>query len=334
MPAVLLRLSSEVLNNTCRLGIGKRRRTHRGCRAGRAKTRRPPVDPGTHSMFHLGLLDCHSACNKPDIIKQHVTDYDLDMLALTETWFKLGCNQHSADVTPHGYKLVHAPRKGRRGGGVGLLHKSGMQVSIPDQPNIASFESLRADIVHNNKYWRLIVVYKPPPSKRHRLPFSSFITDFTALLDQHVLFSGNIAIVGDFNVHWDDTSSSERKALADLLDHYDMKQVVSTETHQAGHTIDLVIVRSTETLVESAVTTDLVSDHYALHCSLNLSKPKREYKVIRYRKLKSIDSVQFGQDIQASAPFSAPAGSLMGLVEQYDTVMCDLMDKHAPVKST
>ena len=44
--------------------------------------------PSSTSMLTLGLLNCQSACNKANIIQDHIKDNNIDVLALTETWFK------------------------------------------------------------------------------------------------------------------------------------------------------------------------------------------------------------------------------------------------------
>lgn len=111
-----------------------------------------------------------------------------------------------------------------------------------------------------------------------------------------------------------------------------MKQLVGSETHVAGHTIDLVITRSSDSMVKSVAITDLVSDHYAVHCCLDLRKPKRENKLITYRK--SIVSAQLRQDRQMSPLIADPATSLGTLTEQYDVVLGALLNKHAPVRTS
>ena len=136
-----LTLPRDVFASIKSHGIGKWRRVHRGCRAGKQKVRgysTIDIHNQRHScnalMTKLGLLNCQSACNKASLIKDHIIDHDIDILALTETWFKSENDQNSANLSPKGYNLVHALRKGRRGGGVALLCKSGLTASVSKQP--------------------------------------------------------------------------------------------------------------------------------------------------------------------------------------------------------
>ncbi len=191
----------------------------------------------TTMMTNLALINCQSACNKADVIKDHLIDHDIDILSLTETWFKSQHDQRTSDITPSGYKLVHTPRTGRKGGGVALLYKSGLMLSVlkltDEQPS--SFEYIMTDFTHSARHIRVIVLYRPPSSQKRRAPFSDFIREFSALLDQQVIFIGNLVIVGDFNIHWGDCKSNGVNLYADLLMRYKLNQLVKSETHSAGH---------------------------------------------------------------------------------------------------
>ena len=57
-------------------------------------------------------------------------------------------------------------------------------------------------------------------------------------------------------------------------------------THQSQHTLDLMISKLSDSTFSGIHIHDAgLSDHYAVHCVLPLSKPPREVKVIVYRKL-------------------------------------------------
>ena len=73
----------------------------------------------------LGVINCQSISGKLDFVFDHIKEYQLDIVALTETWLSSedSKNKHVIDqCVAHGYSLHHSPRtSGRRGGGVGLL---------------------------------------------------------------------------------------------------------------------------------------------------------------------------------------------------------------------
>ena len=70
----------------------------------------------------LGVMNCQSINGKLDFVFDHIKEYQLDIVALTETWCSSedSKNKHVIDqCVAHGYTLHHSPRtSGRRGGGV------------------------------------------------------------------------------------------------------------------------------------------------------------------------------------------------------------------------
>ncbi|XP_038061112.1 uncharacterized protein LOC119731897 [Patiria miniata] len=261
----------------------------------------------------------------------------IDILALTETWFRAEQDRNTASITPKGYKLVHIPRKGRRCGGVGLVYKSSLTASVVKQcshPPPSSFESMEVDIHnHDNKHFRIIVLYRPPHSS-----LTTFMDEFASLLDWYALFTGQLIILGDFNIHWNNdattsTPSANDRRFGNLLTQFNMQQLVTTGTHTSGHTIDFVITRQFDTLVQSVDTSDFVSDHCAVHCRLDLRKPRYVRHKITFRKITAIDPTKFKDDIATSPLITCPADTPDTLVDQYNSVLCKLLDSHAPPKT-
>ncbi|XP_033638509.1 uncharacterized protein LOC117299157 [Asterias rubens] len=230
------------------------------------------------------------------------------------------------NVTLNVGSTVIVPSKSARNLGAYFDSSVAMPATQP-----SSFESIQADFIHHNnaKHFRIIVLYRPPPSKKANFPLSTFIDEFTDLLDSQALFLGNLIILGDFNVNWGDNSTAHSR-LGDLLMQHDMQQLVNTGTHTSGHVIDLVITRHPHSLILSTTTANFISDHCAIHCQLDLEKPKYIRGQVTYRKIKTIDQVKFKQDIIASSLFSNPVDPL---INQYNNVLRVLLDTHAPTKT-
>ena len=59
----------------------------------------------------LGVINCQSISGKLDFVFDHIMEYQLDIVALAETWFSSEDSKNT-----HGYILHHSPRtSGRRG---------------------------------------------------------------------------------------------------------------------------------------------------------------------------------------------------------------------------
>ena len=68
-------------------------------------------------------------------------------------------------------------------------------------------------------------------------------------------------------------------------------------------------------------------------CSLRTRRPVVELKHAEYRKLKSIVSVLFAEDIRNSTLYIDPPDDLDKLVNCYNTTLSSLLNKNAPIQS-
>ena len=178
---------------------------------------------------------------------------------------------------------------------------------------------------------RLIVIYRPQRLASGHLTGPTFFTEFSTLLESVVSEPGYVLISGDFNFHVDDQANREAAIFLDLIDSFNLEQHVTGPTHCDGHTLDLLLTRSTDDAISHVSTTNyLPSDHAAVKCLLNINRPDHVKREIRLRKLRKIDIEAFRQDVLASPISTTPATDLDSLVHQYDTSLGDLLDKHAP----
>ena len=78
---------------------------------------------------------------------------------------------------------------------------------------------------------------------------------------------------------------------------------------------------------------DFISDHATIICHLRCPKPSAESKQFSYRRIKDIDVPAFKNDIENSDIVQNPAADLTGLVTQYNEILTEIPDKHAPLKT-
>ena len=113
-----------------------------------------------------------------------------------------------------------------------------------------------------------------------------------------------------------------------------MTQFVKEPTHISGNTLDLVLTRTSDNLVHSIQVGSQFSDHFAVHCKLNLQKPGYAKNLVSYRRLKAIiNRTDFECDIENSELITSPKPDLTGLIKQYNETLYALLNKHAPIKS-
>ena len=138
-------------------------------------------------------------------------------------------------------------------------------------------------------------------------------------------------VAGGINLHCNKVDScSDCAFIKETLNVLGLVQHVMKATHQEGNILDWVISRP-HSCVDSAGVGGLISDHFAVHCALHTSKPPVSKSLQTYRKFKNINEKVFDADILSSSLHTGPASfSVDEMVEEYNRVLCELVDRHAP----
>ena len=181
---------------------------------------------------------------------------------------------------------------------------------------------------------KLVIIYRPPPSKKNKHSYADFLVEFTGFIEHYALMTTRFAIVGDFNIHWDVPSDTNVKRFADLLESLNIIQHVHAPTHIDGHTIDLILTPSGNHAITSTKTTLLLFDHLGVEYLVDMEKPVVPRKTITYRKYKAINKPVFCSDIALSLPTAISSGKqTTELANHYNVVLTKLIEKHAPLQT-
>ncbi len=294
------------------------------------------TDQYTRKLLDFCLWNARSIKNKSLALKDYIVDHDLDFLALTETWLRSGDidNYHIEEFCPTGYVFHHIPRSISRGGGVGLLIKKLFHVKKQSVTKFDSFEYMDVLVKHLYGDIRILVMYRPPLRGQNSSIENNFFNDFSTLAEQLATAPGSLAIVGDLNLHMDDSCNANAKKFHDILESFNLKQHVSLPTHNRGHILDLIITRAEDCLVSDIVVKDpVLSDHLAVHCKLKLKKLPAERREVSFRKLKSININSMREDLKSSTVIMDAYTDLSGLINTYEHELKRILDTHAPKKS-
>ena len=137
----------------------------------------------------------------------------------------------------HCYTLVQDTR--RCGGGIGLLYKDSLRATKVRNGEEESCELLVQ--ISSSLKIRVVIVYRPPHSKDHRVPVVSFLNEFSSYMESIILSKDHLLILGDFNIHVDVPTDAYTVKFMDLLESVGLEQHVRGPTHTHGHILDLVI---------------------------------------------------------------------------------------------
>jgi hypothetical protein len=276
-----------------------------------------------------------TCAKKRTAIQEFIVDNDVDIMQLTETWLReSGDEAKCADITPSGYKMYSFPRhtseRVKRGGGIAfivrdcLVQKCSFNATFPFPHE--SFEVVHMTLNTNNRRVNMVCLYRPPPSKRNKLTDVIFLSELPAFLEYCNNLSGDLVLMGDFNVHYEALGSPVTARFRDTLEMLGMTQWVTEPTHlKSKHTIDLVITRDSDQLVlSSSQRHDLTSDHSATFVMLNVPKPETAPSFVTVRCINKIDKSALYSDLVSAVTPEMPLADLNAILSQ-------ALDKHAPL---
>ncbi len=137
-----------------------------------------------------------------------ITDNSFDVLCLTETWLKTNDYFGLNESTPPSYCYKHEPRQTGRGGGVATIYINILNVTQKTGYRFNSFEILTLNVTLSDKQNKsvlslaLATVYRPPG------PYTDFLKEFADFLSDLLVNVDKALIVGDFNIHIDNTNDA------------------------------------------------------------------------------------------------------------------------------
>ena len=106
----------------------------------------------------------------------------LNLLSVTESWLNSNDSITIADLTNSlkDYAVYHLPSSTRRGGGLAVIVRKGLHVLRNESCILPSFEHFDLNIISGDKVYRLVTVYRPPPSKKNGFTVERFFSEFSA----------------------------------------------------------------------------------------------------------------------------------------------------------
>ena len=307
-----------------------------------------------HTKFcKMAFLNPWSLNNKFTAVYDFIEENDLDLLAVAESWVKGKENNKSQRIYRHEmfpvtHEMVYTPRPGeRKGGGIAIIYKKSFKLNIVEfsKKDTDQFEFLVVTVEYGRTRFRLAVTYRPNPTSANHLNLTAFWKYFERFLIKHICCSDEFILTGDLNFHLDLIENPNTTRFNCLLDEFGLHQIVNGPTHVAGHTLDILVARTGSSFITSFHIADPclhndngkeIRDHFAIHWSVRVEKPKPVIKTIEYRELNKINISLFLADVSKTDLVNITINderSAEELVELYNSTLESLINVHAPLKT-
>ena len=281
------------------------------------------------SCLNFGVLNARSVCNKSGVISTMISQEDLDICVLTETWLRDDSDVIRAECTPVSYVMKDLVRDNfRRGGGTAVICREYYRLHLLNSGFKVSYEFSEWSLKVQNADLLILVIYRSPGSSA-----ALFISDFSVHLQEIINSPKKLIIAGDFNFHVNDINDVNSVNLIDLLSSFGLVNHVTFPTHTQLNTLDLFITkRDTDFQILSCFPSDFISDHCLVKIKLSLTTEKHQVKTIYFRNFNSVDIVKLKHDLKNSNLASIDSNmNLDQMADVFDSAISSIIDEHAPL---
>ena len=205
-------------------------------------------------------------------------------------------NNTTAELRLIGYDIYHFTRDDKQGGGVSLIFRKNFKVKSAKTYSFESFECILVSISRTSASpLNFVVIYR-----FCELAPSLFNSEFYTFLDSIYVDFKNLIILGDFNLHVNDTHNQSILQFNDTLSTFGLSQLVESPTHTLGNTLDLVVVNTTEVKIKD-LTIDFnnKSDHAYVFFNISSMFSTTTTKSITVNNYKNVDLQRFKSDLSS-----------------------------------
>ena len=160
-----------------------------------------------------------------------------------------------------------------------------------------------------------------------------FVNEFLDWFPDQLIQYKNIIIVGDINLHLNDSLDVEAGAFMDNIEAVGLYFHNKFATHKAGNTLDIFITEESGNLrIDSCRPGPFLLGLCNVEVTLDIPRSEVVRKHISFRCLKDIDKVAFGTEVMNHPLLKCDPNNtnLDNLVERLETALSESLDVHAP----
>ena len=210
------------------------------------------------------------------------------------------------------------------------IYKESIEIHKLPTTKFKVLEMMDLKLVAKDRNIRLVPVYRPPRSLNRKYPISDFYDDMDKLVSQYKTTKEEVIFCGDYNVHVNKPNEAEARRFSSIIELAELRQHVTGKTHINGNTLDLVMSDMESRSITKCEVDDFLSDHAVVLIELNMVKPPKSTKRVRFRKNKNVDLELLGKQIDENLRKTEDIENLEQLVDSFNQALSDAYDKQAP----
>ena len=184
-----------------------------------------------------------------------------------------------------------------------------------------------------SKHLTVLLIYRPTYSDNHPISVGTFLEEVGHFISVHLNDHPNLIPLGDVNIHDEDTEDLDRRNYQDLLDSFDLKQIMDVVTHEDGHTLDHIVIPTVSNMQFTKIKQSYkISDHYHIHTRISFTKLLVKRDIVNNVCFKGVSDEQWDLGFKNLISRAEAISEAEELATYYDVELAKLVDKLAPIK--
>ena len=263
------------------------------------------------------------------MILHHMEVDKIDIGLITETWINNTIDQELviSQSKNAGYTIISHEPLNRKGGGVMCIYKSGLKVEKVRSITKKSFEGL----IIRFQQTLFALIYRPPYSRKHSVNISTFLNEFGEIVSSLLQENSQTIIIGDINVPWNLTEHTDTKRLIDILNTFDLTQVIDFPTHKAGNDLDWTIHKEQQNYIHNLTKLEFLPDHCIIEWTMKKAPSIEEKREKQTSNLKNINTERFKIDLKNKLDNIQRNINTDEMYGNYIDTITSTLDQHTPI---
>ena len=248
--------------------------------------------------LHICHINIRSVVKNIDQLKFKVQGTKLHIIGCSESW--LHPDIDSAQVSIPGYDLIRCDRTGRRGGGVCVYVKHGVNYRFltamsHSSPNL-EIVTVQIILPHTRPIY-LCNIYRPPTADVSG-SLQELGTILNTLYETHNL--AEVHVMGDININSLAIRSTDSSKLWCFCFRNGLSSLIREPTHDSGSCIDACMTNRPEMLRAVSVIHIGITDHSLLFITRKKAKENKKRLNIKARSFKRFNEANFIHDLESA----------------------------------